>query len=41
MFLSDDAFSKIVLGENYFRLLEKEDIYQPPPVCKVFKDEEK
>jgi len=33
MFLSDDAFSKIVLGGNYFRINRIDDIFAPPPVC--------
>jgi hypothetical protein len=30
-FLTDDAFRKIALGENYFRLLNLD--YQAPPIC--------
>ena len=30
-FLSDDAFRKIALGENYFRLLNLD--YQAPEIC--------
>jgi len=33
MFLDDDAFKKIVLGENYFRLTGLDTLYAPPPVC--------
>lgn len=33
MFLSDEAFSKIVLGGNYFRILRLESQFAPPPVC--------
>ena len=33
MFFSDEAFRKIVLGENYFKILGLQDKFQPPPVC--------
>ena len=33
MFLDDEAFSKIVLGENFFRVLGLSDVYEAPPVC--------
>lgn len=33
MFLSDEAFSKIVLGGNYFKILRLTDQFAPPPVC--------
>jgi len=33
MFLSDEAFSKIVLGGNYFRINRIDDVFEPPPVC--------
>lgn len=33
MLLDDDAFRKIVLGENFFRISGTSDIYQPPPIC--------
>jgi len=33
IFLNNDAFRKIVLGENYFRLTGLDSIYAPPPVC--------
>jgi len=31
-FLSDDAFRKIALGENYFRLLNLD--YRAPEICR-------
>ena len=33
MFLDNAAFKKIVLGENYFRLLDMDDKFAPPPIC--------
>jgi len=33
MFLEDEAFSLIVLGGNYFRILRLEETFAPPPVC--------
>jgi len=33
MFFQDEAFRKIVLGENFFRLTGLSDIYAAPPVC--------
>jgi len=33
MFLDDESFRKIVLGENFFRLTGLSDIYAAPPVC--------
>ena len=33
MFLDDEAFSKIVLGGNYFKLIGIDDVYAPPPIC--------
>jgi len=33
MFFNDEAFRKIVLGENYFKILGLEKQFQPPPVC--------
>jgi len=33
MFLDDEAFKKIVLGENYFRLTGLEEVFAAPPVC--------
>ena len=33
MFLSDDAFRKIVLGGNYFKINNMEDTFSPPPLC--------
>jgi len=32
MFFNDEAFKKIVLGENYFRINRLTD-FTPPPVC--------
>jgi len=33
MFLSDNAFRNIVLGNNYFRLAGISDKFSPPPIC--------
>jgi len=33
MFLNDDAFQKIVLGGNYFKITRLEHEFSPPPVC--------
>jgi len=33
MFLNDEAFQKIVLGANYFKITRLEDKFAPPPVC--------
>eukprot|EP00090_Calanus_glacialis_P039043 TRINITY_DN67_c0_g1_i1.p1 TRINITY_DN67_c0_g1~~TRINITY_DN67_c0_g1_i1.p1 ORF type:complete len:574 (-),score=93.39 TRINITY_DN67_c0_g1_i1:129-1850(-) len=33
MFLNDEAFQKIVLGGNYFKINRLEDTFAPPPVC--------
>ncbi len=33
IFLDDEAFRRIVLGENYFRLTGMDDTYQAPYVC--------
>jgi len=33
MFFGDEAFRKIVLGENYFNILNISHLFQPPPVC--------
>ena len=33
MFLNDEAFRKIVLGENYFRINRLQDTFKTPPVC--------
>merc|ERR1711892_1632711 len=33
MFLNDEAFQKIVLGGNYFKITQLEDTFVPPPVC--------
>lgn len=33
MFLNDEAFQKIVLGGNYFRITRLQDTFTPPPVC--------
>ena len=33
MFFEDEAFRKIVLGENFFRITGLAEIYAPPPVC--------
>lgn len=33
MFLNDEAFQKIVLGGNYFKINRLEDTFVPPPVC--------
>ena len=33
IFLDDDSFRKIVLGDNYFRLTGLDSTYAPPPVC--------
>ena len=33
MFLNDEAFQKIVLGENYFRINRLTNAFKPPPVC--------
>jgi len=33
MFLNDDVFKKIVLGENFFRIIGQADIFSAPPVC--------
>ena len=33
IFLDDESFRKIVLGENYFRLTGLDSTYAPPPVC--------
>ncbi len=35
MFFSDEAFRKIVLGENFFRLTNLQDQFSPPPLCEV------
>lgn len=33
MFLDNESFQKIVLGENYFKLIGIDDTYAPPPIC--------
>lgn len=33
IFLEDEAFRKVVLGENYFKLTGLDSQYAPPPVC--------
>jgi len=33
MFLNDEAFQKIVLGGNYFKINRLEETFAPPPVC--------
>ena len=33
MFLNDEAFQKIVLGGNYFRITRLQETFKPPPVC--------
>lgn len=33
MLLDDEAFRKIVLGENFFRITGMQDTFQAPPVC--------
>ena len=33
MFLNDEAFQKIVLGSNYFRINRLQHTFTPPPVC--------
>ncbi len=33
MFFENEAFRKIVLGENYFRLAGIDDKFAPPPIC--------
>jgi hypothetical protein len=33
MFLDDEVFKKIVLGENFFRLIGQTDTFAAPPVC--------
>ena len=33
MFFDDDTFRKIVLGENFFRITQLDDVYAAPPVC--------
>jgi len=33
MFLNDEAFQKIVLGGNYFRINRLTNAFKPPPVC--------
>lgn len=33
MFLNDEAFQKIVLGGNYFRINRLTNAFNPPPVC--------
>ena len=33
MFLNDEAFQKIVLGGNYFRINRLLETFTPPPVC--------
>ena len=33
MFFNDEAFQKIVLGGNYFRITRLEDTFTPPQVC--------
>ena len=33
MFLNDEAFQKIVLGANYFRINRLQHTFTPPPVC--------
>ena len=33
MFLNDEAFQKIVLGGNYFKINRLEGTFAPPPVC--------
>ena len=33
MFLEDEAFRRIVLGENFFRITGLADAFAPPPLC--------
>ena len=33
MFFNDEAFQKIVLGGNYFRITRLQHTFTPPPVC--------
>merc|ERR1711970_1190903 len=33
MFLNDEAFQKVVLGGNYFRITRLNETFGPPPVC--------
>ena len=33
MFLDDEAFREIVLGENFFRITGLDDVFEAPPVC--------
>ena len=33
MFLDDEAFRNIVLGDNYFRLIGEDDKFRAPHVC--------
>eukprot|EP00095_Tigriopus_kingsejongensis_P012514 maker-scaffold455_size166772-snap-gene-0.29 protein:Tk12514 transcript:maker-scaffold455_size166772-snap-gene-0.29-mRNA-1 annotation:"hypothetical protein BRAFLDRAFT_82927" len=33
MFLNNESFRKIVLGENYFKLIGQADTFSPPPIC--------
>jgi len=33
MFLNDEVFKKIVLGENFFRIIGQTDTFAAPPVC--------
>lgn len=33
MFFNDEAFQKIVLGGNYFRITRLQNTFTPPPVC--------
>ena len=33
IFLDDESFRKIVLGENYFKLTGMDDVYAAPYVC--------
>ena len=33
MFFNDEAFQKIVLGGNYFKITRLQDTFTPPPVC--------
>lgn len=33
MFLEEEAFRRVVLGQNYFEIMGLTGVYQPPPLC--------
>jgi len=33
MFLEEEAFRRVVLGQNYFEIMGLNGVYQPPPLC--------